>query len=163
MSEESVVSSRLRDLTESTEAEGRDDTHHGSTLGNDPCRTSTKPSTSNEPVCGLRSLGEQPNQKPEHRPQRSSDKEPDKPSSMQQASRFISNAISSSLRPGRGTSHQYFGLRFAASGKHQQQQHQRSVGSSQQLARSSSSQSRSAYSRVSRWQALLSRGAQPHR
>ena len=27
MSEESVVSSRLRDLTESTEAEGRDDTH----------------------------------------------------------------------------------------------------------------------------------------
>ena len=28
MSEESVVSSRLRDPTESTEAEGRDDTHH---------------------------------------------------------------------------------------------------------------------------------------
>ena len=30
------MSSRLRDLTESTEAEGRDDTHHGSTLGTDP-------------------------------------------------------------------------------------------------------------------------------
>ena len=28
MSEESVVSSRLRDLTESTEPEGRDNTHH---------------------------------------------------------------------------------------------------------------------------------------
>jgi hypothetical protein len=28
MSEESVVSSRLRDITESTEAEARDDTHH---------------------------------------------------------------------------------------------------------------------------------------
>ena len=28
MSEESVMSSRLRDLTEFTEAEGRDDTHH---------------------------------------------------------------------------------------------------------------------------------------
>ena len=74
------MSSRLRDLTESTEAEGRDDTHHGSTLGTDPCRTSTKPSTSNESVCGLRSLGEQPNQKSSI-DQRSSDKEPDKPSS----------------------------------------------------------------------------------
>ena len=74
------MSSSVRDITESTEAEGRDDTHHGSTLGTDPCRTSTKPSTSNEPVCGLRSLGEQPNQKSSI-DQRSSDKEPDKPSS----------------------------------------------------------------------------------
>jgi hypothetical protein len=57
------MSSRLRDLTETTEAEGRDDTHHGSTLGTDPCRASTKPSTSNESVCGLRSLAEQHNQK----------------------------------------------------------------------------------------------------
>ena len=80
MSEESVKSSSVRDITESTEAEGRDDTHHGSTLGTDPCRTSTKPSTSNEPVCGLRSLGEQPNQKSSI-DQRSSDEEPDKPSS----------------------------------------------------------------------------------
>ena len=45
------MSSRLRDPTESTEAEARDDTHHGSTLGTDPCRRSTKPSTSNESVC----------------------------------------------------------------------------------------------------------------
>ena len=28
MSEESVMSSSVRDITESTEAEGRDDTHH---------------------------------------------------------------------------------------------------------------------------------------
>ena len=36
MSDESVMSSRLRDHTEITQAEGRDDTHHGSTLGTDP-------------------------------------------------------------------------------------------------------------------------------
>ena len=68
------MSSRLRDITESTEAEARDNTHHSSTLGTTPCRTSTKPSTSNESVCGLRSLGQQPNQKSSI-DQRSSDKE----------------------------------------------------------------------------------------
>jgi hypothetical protein len=34
MSEESVMSSSVRDITESTEAEGRDDTHH--TYGDEP-------------------------------------------------------------------------------------------------------------------------------
>ena len=85
---------RLRDLTEFTEAEGRDDTHHGSTLGTDSCRTSTKPSTSNEPVCGLRSLGEQPNQKSSI-DQRSSDEEPDKPSSKHRDSSATQSAAHS--------------------------------------------------------------------
>jgi hypothetical protein len=57
-----VMSSRLRDHTQSVHSMTqrprtgkRDATHHGSTLGTDPWRTSssTKPRTSNEPVCGL--------------------------------------------------------------------------------------------------------------
>ena len=58
------------------------------------------------------SLGEQHNQKSSI-DQSSSDKEPDKPN--QQASRFISNAIISSLRPGRGTSHLHTLLRTSVS------------------------------------------------
>ena len=150
------------DKTEFTETEDQGAMHHGSTLGTDPCRTSTKPSTSNEPVCGLRSLGEQPNQKSSI-DQRSSDEEPDKPSSKHRDSSATQSSAHSDPVVEHRTSVSVYGLRPAESGKHQQQQHQRSVGSSQQLAQSSSSQSRSSHSRSSRWQPLLSRGAQPHR
>ena len=104
----------MRDLTEFTEAEGRDDTHHGSTLGTDPCRTSTKPSTSNEPVCGLRSLGEQPNQKSSI-DQRSSDKEPDKPSSKHRDSSATQSSAPSDPVVEHRTSVAVYGLRPAES------------------------------------------------
>ena len=108
------MSSSVRDITESTEAEGRDDTHHGSTLGTDPCRTSTKPSTSNEPVCGLRSLGEQPNQKSSI-DQRSSDEEPDKPSSKHRDSSATQSAAHSDPVVEHRTSVSVYGLRPAES------------------------------------------------
>ena len=91
------MSSRLRDLTEFTEDEGRDDTHHGSTLGTDPCRASTKPSTSNESVCGLQSLVEQHSQKSSIG-QRSSNKGPaDKPSSKHRDSSATQSSAHSDL------------------------------------------------------------------
>ena len=108
------MSSSLRDITESTEAEGRDDTHNGSTLGTDPCRTSTMPSTSNESVCGLRSLGEQPNQKSSI-DQRSSDEEPDKPSSKHRDSSATQSAAHSDPVVEHRTSVSVYGLRPAES------------------------------------------------
>ena len=52
---------------------------HGSMLSPDPWRASTKPSTSNGSACGLRSLGQQENQK-FNMDQSSRDEGPDMPS-----------------------------------------------------------------------------------
>ena len=120
--------SRLRDRTEFTHYRGRgpgpgmsDDTHRGSTLGTDPCRTSTKPSISNDKamsrsaVCGVSVSSPTRNSASTNvRATRSQ-------TSPAASIAIISNAIKNhqlALRPGRGTSHQCFGLRLAARGKH---------------------------------------------
>ena len=64
----------LEETTETTRV-----TQHGSTLSPDPWRASTKPSTSNGSACGLRSLGQQENQK-FNMDQSSRDEGPDMPS-----------------------------------------------------------------------------------
>jgi hypothetical protein len=137
MSDESVMSSRTierpysAECTEAPRTGMPRCTYHGSTLGTDLWRMSTKPSTSNESVCGLRGVSvcctrQKFNNNIDPNVCATTDKEPVRVTRQQQAEYGASPtqlASVSRLRTRRRISHQFCGVcGLRCLGKDQQHQ-----------------------------------------